>query len=258
MCHLSDYFLAGSPTITLPMSDPMCESVGMSKKSQKKSEKSPVTEIAFILDQSGSMESNRAAAIDGFNEFLRAQQDTVGQARLTLVLFEDQVEVPVDNIPIEEVVCLSPETYRPRGCTALLDAIGTTIKRIRKRTKALPKDQQPGKVIVAIFTDGLENVSTKYSWADISEMIRKRQDKNGWEFLFLGANQDAIATASQINIKRQNAATWEQSDRGTRSSSRAFARKVSSLREVECGFNKSPDFDKPIFHLLQEEERKEK
>lgn len=226
----------------------------MSKKTQKKSETSPVTEIAFILDQSGSMESNRAAAIDGFNEFLRAQQDTVGQAWLTLVLFEDQVEVPVDNIPIEEVVCLSPETYRPRGCTALLDAIGMTIKRIRKRTKALPKDQQPGKVIVAIFTDGLENVSTKYSWADISEMIRKRQDKDSWEFLFLGANQNAIATAAQMSIKRSHSATAQASARGVRSSSAAFNRKVRAMRAPELH---AADLAAPMEDILREEERGE-
>jgi len=254
VCHLSDYFFAGSPAITPPMSDPMCESVGMSKKPQKKSEKSPVTEIAFILDRSGSMNPHAEAAVAGFNEFLREQQAVDGIARITLMLFDDEDEVPFDNLPVSEVTCLDQETYRPLGTTALLDAIGKTIKNFRKRIKNLPKKDRPDQVIFAIFTDGLENASRKYDWQDIAKMIRKRQDKDGWEFLFLAANQDAIATAAQMNIKRSNAATAQADARGVRTSSRAFNRKVSAMRSQELN---AADFAAPMEDILREEERGE-
>jgi len=219
----------------------------------KKSTTPPVTEIAFILDRSGSMTPHAEAAVAGFNEFLREQQEVDGIARITLVLFDDEYEIPFDNLPVSEVTCLDQETYRPRGTTALLDAIGRTIKAFRKRIKDLPKKDRPDQVIFAIFTDGLENASRKYNWQDIADRIRKRQDKDGWEFLFLGANQDAIATAAQMNIKRSNSATAEASDRGVRTSSRAFNRKVRAMRSQELN---AADFAAPMEDILRDEEEK--
>lgn len=209
------------------------------------------TEIAFILDRSGSMTRHAEAAVAGFNEFLREQQEEEGVARLTLVLFDDRYEVPADNLPVSEVLPLDQESYAPRGTTALLDAIGRTIKSFRKRIKDLPEQDRPGKVIFAIFTDGLENASEKYSWKDIAAKIRKRQDKDGWEFLFLAANQDAIATAAQMNIRGHHSATAAAGPRGTYGSSKAFSRKVRAMRNRQ---KHREDFEAPMDKILREEE----
>jgi hypothetical protein len=219
-----------------------------------KSTTPPVTEIAYILDRSGSMNPHAEAAVAGFNEFLREQQQVDGIARITLVLFDDEYEVPFDNLPVSEVTCLDQETYRPRGTTALLDAIGRTIKGFRKRIKDLPKKDRPDQVIFAIFTDGLENASRKYDWQDIAKRIRKRQDKDGWEFLFLGANQDAIATAAQMSIKRSHSATAQASAHGVRSSSHAFNRKVRAMRSRELH---AEDFAAPMEDILRDEESRD-
>ena len=203
----------------------------MSKKT-KTENKPKTTEIAFILDRSGSMGAHTGAAIAGFNEFLRDQQSVEGQARLTLVLFDDRIEIPIDNIPVSEVVELDTRTYTTRGSTALLDAIGETVDSFKVRTRDLPPESRPDQVIFAIFTDGEENASRRFTWKDIAGKIRRRQEKQGWQFLFLGANQDAIATAAQMNIHAHNAATASYSADGVQGSARAFSRKARAMREA--------------------------
>jgi uncharacterized protein YegL len=228
----------------------------MSKQKTGKT-KPKTTEIAFILDRSGSMEIHTEAAIAGFNEFLRDQQQVEGQARLTLVLFDDRVEIPIDNIPVSEVVDLDTRTYTTRGSTALLDAIGQTVDAFKVRIRELPENDRPDQVIFAIFTDGEENASHRFTWQNIAGKIRRRQEKQGWEFLFLGANQDAIATAAQMNIHAHNAATASYSTEGVMGSTKAFSRKVQAMRESisadYCGAP-SQDLMKPMDEILREEE----
>jgi uncharacterized protein YegL len=219
--------------------------------------KSKTTEIAFILDRSGSMQRHTEAAIAGFNEFLRDQQQVEGQARLTLVLFDDRLEIPIDNIPVSEVVDLDTRTYTTRGSTALLDAIGQTVDAFKHRIKALPENDRPDQVIFAIFTDGQENASRRFTWKDIAGKIRRRQEKQGWEFLFLGANQDAIATAAQMNIHAHNAATASYSTEGVKGSAKAFSRKVQAMREsisADYAADTNEDLNKPMGDILREEE----
>ena len=238
------------------MSHPLCEIVSMSKKETGKP-KPKTTEIAFILDRSGSMQGHTEAAIAGFNEFLRDQQQVEGQARLTLVLFDDRVEIPIDNIPVSEVVALDTETYTTRGSTALLDAIGQTIDTFKVRIRDLAEQDRPDQVIFAIFTDGEENASHRFTWKDIAGKIRRRQEKQGWEFLFLGANQDAIATAAQMNIHAHNAATASYSAEGVRGSNKAFSRKVQAMREslsAESSAAPNQDLQRPMEEILREEE----
>ena len=153
------------------------------------------TEIAFILDRSGSMASMVEPAIAGFNSLLSEQQTLPGSARFSLVLFDDHYEVPVASMPIAEVQPLNTNTYQPRGSTALLDAIGRTIDELGARLANAPEAERPGQVLVAILTDGEENASRQFTWKDISDRIRHQTDVYQWRFLFLGANQDAIATA---------------------------------------------------------------
>ncbi len=217
------------------------------------------TEIAFILDRSGSMESCKDAAIEGFNRFLADQQQTEGLAKLTLVLFDDEYLVPVRSIPVQEVVPLTGDTYTTGNSTALLDAIGRTVDELGTALAALPEKARPGQVIVAILTDGQENASRRFSQADIAAKIKHQTESYGWTFLFIGANQDAIATAAQLSIGANNAATYVADDAGSRASHVAFSRKARSLRLSQMGqasAAEAADAAAPMSQILEEEDRK--
>jgi hypothetical protein len=218
-----------------------------------------LTELAFILDRSGSMQSMTAAAIEGFNFFLHEQQHAQGQARLTLVLFDDEYLVPIQSIPVDEVVPLDHATYVPRNSTALLDAIGRAIDELGARLASLPEAARPGKVIVAILTDGLENASVHETWRTVSDRIRHQTEKYAWDFLFLGANQDAIATAAQLHIAADNAATYQADGIGIRSTARSISRKSTALRARAAGVANAEEEQAaaaPMQDLVQEEDRK--
>ena len=188
------------------------------------------TEIAFVLDRSGSMEVCRDAAIAGFNLFLDEQQRTEGLAKLTLVLFDNEYLVPINALPVAEILALDHDTYVPRGSTALLDAIGRTIDDLGARLSATPELDRPGQVIVAILTDGLENSSQTCTWKQIARVIKQQTEQYKWTFLFLGANQDAIATAAQMNIAAANASGYVCDDAGLRAVQRSMSRKMRGLR----------------------------
>jgi uncharacterized protein YegL len=221
-----------------------------------------LTEIAFVLDRSGSMQSVAHAAISGFNEFLSDQQAAPGQARLTVVLFDNEYLVPVNNIPIAEVVPLNSDTYIPRASTALLDAIGETIERLGQRLEQTPETDRPGKVIVAILTDGQENSSTRYTWKQISAKIKHQTEVYKWEFLFLGANQDAIATAANLSIAANNASAFAADAAGVRSSQKALSRKAAAHRAMAAGGEISAatmrEVAAPMSEIVDEEDRKER
>lgn len=191
-----------------------------------------LTEIAYILDRSGSMQHLQEAAISGFNTFLKEQQETPGNANLTLVLFDDEYLLHADRTPIQEVRQLDTSTYVPRGMTALLDSIGRTIDNIGKQLAKTPDKDRPGKVIIAIYTDGYENASTDYSVKKIARMIRHQTDKYNWEFLFLAANEDAIATAASYGINRKNASEVDLSEMGIHGSTASISRKIRSSRHI--------------------------
>lgn len=149
-------------------------------------------EIIVIADRSGSMQSIKDDAIGGFNTFLQEQQKVEGEANLTLVLFDDQYEVPIESKPINEVAQLNEDTFVPRGMTALNDAIGKTIAKLREKN--------PKKAIVCIITDGMENCSREYTNAgSIKKLMEEVKDK-GWEVIYLAANQDAFAEGGMRGI----------------------------------------------------------
>lgn len=159
-----------------------------------------LTEIAFVLDRSGSMEVMKSEAIGGFNHFLSEQKKEPGQVRFTLVLFDHLFEVPIDHQPLECVPPLNGETFTPRGNTALLDAMGRTIDTIGQRLAKTPEDQRPSKVIIACLTDGFENASKQYSNEQISAMIEHQRTKYSWEFVFLGATIESRQMARSWTI----------------------------------------------------------
>ena len=221
-----------------------------------------LTEIAFILDRSGSMQSQAGAAISGFNDFLRQQKDTPGETRFTLVLFNSQYEVPANAIPLAEVVDLDSSTYEPRGNTALLDAIGRTIDDIGARLAATAEPARPGQVIIAILTDGLENASRQYNLAQVSERIAHQREIYKWQFFFLGANQDAIATAAAMRIDRDSASNFAADDQGILGSSLAMSRKISAVRKMSVGaamsMQEEADLHASLSKLQKEEDRKQR
>lgn len=192
-------------------------------------------EIAYILDRSGSMQPMQEPAVAAFNDFLKAQLAVPGEARLTLVQFDDCYEVPVASLRLQDVPQLTAATYTPRGSTALLNAIGRTIKDLDTRLQKLPPAHQPAKVILAIFTDGEENASTEYSAKHISDLIRLYRDTKGWEFLFLAANQDAIATAAKMSMAHGTGGNVTYTPDGIRSTGKALARKVRASRLKAAG-----------------------
>jgi uncharacterized protein YegL len=221
-----------------------------------------LTEIAFLLDRSGSMTPLTGEAIAGFNSFLREQQAAPGQARLTLVLFDHEYEVAADGLPVQEVVPLDGQTYSARGSTALLDALGTAIDALGARLAAQDEAARPGKVIVAVLTDGMENASEKFTWKDIARRIKHQSQVYHWEFLFLGANQDAIATASRMNIAAHNASNYVGDGVGLQAGCQAASRKMTSLRA--CAAKSRPaekdlrDAQAPLGDIVKEEDEKKR
>lgn len=176
------------------------------------------------------MESIRAATIDGFNEFLKTQKAGSGTASIILNQFDDRFETVFDQ-PLNQAPNLTLETFQPRGSTALLDAIGKTVNDLGKELGRLPESERPEHVIVVIVTDGQENASLTYSLAQINQMITHQRDKYSWEFLFLGANQDAIATAAHMGIQAGSALNVASSPIGTTNSYAAMGRATLARRK---------------------------
>jgi uncharacterized protein YegL len=189
-----------------------------------------LTEIAVILDRSGSMEAMAKEAIGGFNSFLKAQQKLPGDARLTLVLFDHEYIVAHDGCPIQQVLPLDEHTYVPRGTTALLDAMGRTINTIGERLDKTVESDRPGKVLVVILTDGLENASQEFKPAQIHSMVGRQREKYAWEFIYLGANQDAIEVGEGIGVAPGSAVTFDEAPGGTAAAFDAVSRAIGAYR----------------------------
>lgn len=189
------------------------------------------TEIAVILDRSGSMQSIASDAIGGFNAFLAAQRREPGTARLSLVLFDDHYEVPLNSVPLAEVPDLTAHTFVPRGSTALFDAVGRTLDETAARSAALPAAQRPEKTIIAILTDGEENASRHFSREQIRQKITHFRELLGWEFVFLAANQDAFTAAAGMGILREDAANFVATPAGAGVAFSALSDRVSEKRQ---------------------------
>lgn len=185
-----------------------------------------LTELVFILDRSGSMNGLEDDTIGGFNGMISKQKEEGEQVNVTTVLFDDEVDVIHDRFPIGIIEPLTDKDYFVRGCTALLDAVGTSIKKIENVQNHLPEDHKAGKVIFVITTDGHENSSIEYGYPDIKKMIEAKREC-GWEFLFLGANIDAGAEAEKIGIARNRSVTYENDHKGVALNYEAVGRAVS-------------------------------
>lgn len=165
-----------------------------------------LTEIAAVVDRSGSMMIVKRDTEGAFDGYVADQRTKPGEAKLTLVQFDTHIDTVYRSKPIAEV---PPVIINPRGLTALYDAIGTTIVDLGARLADLEEDQRPGQVVVVILTDGEENASKEWKKAALKKLIEEQTTKYGWVFLFLGANQDAVFAGGEIGIQRDYALTYD-------------------------------------------------
>jgi hypothetical protein len=201
------------------------------------------TKLAIILDRSGSMQTVRASTIDSVNEFINTQKTVPGEASVTFVQFDDVYEhFFTGNLKL--LAPLTEETFVPRGWTALYDAIGETINNVGTELSLIPESSRPDKVIVVIVTDGAENMSKRFTQSKIAEMIKRQRDIYSWEFVFVGANQDAVLTAKTINIPMGSAITYTHDAVGTRNVFNATSNALSAYRTGTTATVKYSDEDR--------------
>lgn len=193
--------------------------------------------ITMLLDRSGSMSIIRNAVIESVNAFVASQKATPGACTFTLVQFDDAdpYEVICNAVPVNLAPLLTHETYVPRGGTPLLDAMGKAIVALGQHLKNLPENLRPGKVVFVVQTDGAENMSREYDRKTIAAMVKEQSDKYQWQFVFLGANQNAIMAGAGLGISASQCLNFAASDSGTRSTMRATAINVSAFRSSGVG-----------------------
>ena len=191
--------------------------------------KKDLTELVFVIDRSGSMGGLESDTIGGFNATLKAHRKAEGEAVVSTILFDNEVEVLHDRLNIADVKPITEKEYWVRGCTALLDAVGGSISHISRVHGYLPEEVRPGHTIMVITTDGLENASRKYTYEHVKRLITQKE-KEGWDFLFLGANIDAAAEAGRIGISPDFAATYVADKEGTRVMQRAQCAATVAMR----------------------------
>ena len=192
-----------------------------------------LTEVVFILDKSGSMSGLEGDTIGGFNSMIAKQKKEAGEAYISTLLFDDDTEVLHDRVPIGTVEPMTENHYCVGGCTALLDAIGGAIKHIANIHKYARDEDRPEKTLFIITTDGMENSSRIYSYDSVKQMVEHEKAKYGWEFLFLGANIDAIEVAGRFGIDPDRAVNYECDGEGTRLNYTALSEAVSAVRSSE-------------------------
>ena len=189
-----------------------------------------LTELVFILDRSGSMQGLEADTVGGFNGMLAKQKESGDPCFVSTVLFDDVTEVLHDRLPLETVQPITTKEYYVRGCTALLDALGGAIHHIGNVHKYAREEDVPERTLFVITTDGMENASRRYTSDRVKAMIEHQKAKYGWEFLFLGANIDAVETAGRYGIAPDRAVNYHADAVGTQLNYRVVAEAISSVR----------------------------
>ena len=192
-----------------------------------------LTEIVFILDRSGSMGGLEQDTIGGFNSLIEKQKKEKGEAYISTVLFDDRTEVLHDRVELNKIQPMTEDDYYVRGMTALLDALGGAMKHIGNIHKYARREDVPEKTMFIIMTDGHENSSHTYSYDDIRRMITRQKERYGWEFMFLGANMDAISEAKKYGIPEEMAVEYNCDRKGTAVSYDAVSDALSECRA--CG-----------------------
>lgn len=188
------------------------------------------TSINVIVDASGSMAGLATDTIGNFNTFLKEQKEFPGEAVFTLCTFNTDYRLPHDFVKIASVPDLSSKSYVPQGGTALLDAMGTTIESVGRKLAALPENERPSKVIFLIITDGHENSSKRFTAEQVKAMVKHQKDVYSWEFVFMGANIDAIGTGATLGISAQNSLNYSADSIGTKNLYRSISDNMSTYR----------------------------
>ncbi|MBP3217279.1 MAG: VWA domain-containing protein [Lachnospiraceae bacterium] len=192
-----------------------------------------LTELVMILDRSGSMRGLEADTIGGFNSLIEKQKREEGEAYVSVILFDDKMEVVYDRVDIQKVEPMTENQYYVRGCTALLDAVGRAIHHIGTIHRYARREDVPEKTIFIITTDGMENASREYSYDQVRRMIERQKEQYQWEFLFLGANIDAVREAGRFGINAQHAVNYEHDGQGTRLNYDVLSGAVGCARRAE-------------------------
>jgi uncharacterized protein YegL len=192
--------------------------------------KKDLVEIVFILDRSGSMRGLEADTIGGFNQLLDKQKKEAGEAIVSTVLFDHAFDVIHNRKSIQAIEPLTDQQYFVRGSTALLDAIGRSIVKIHDVHRVIGEDHVPEKTLFVITTDGMENASREFDWKTVKRLIMQSQEKDGWEFVFLGANIDAIQMASKMGITPDRATNYVPDDVGTETNFNVLNEEIANFR----------------------------
>ena len=205
--------------------------------------KKGLTEVVFILDRSGSMSGLEGDTIGGFNSMIEKQKKEEGEALVSTILFDNYSEVLHDRVEVSKIEPLTDRDYTVRGCTALLDAIGGAIHHIGNVHKYARNEDVPEHTIFIITTDGMENASHQYSREKIKAMIERQKNKYGWEFLFLGANIDAVETARSYGIDQDRAVEYNCDSVGTGLNFEAMSDAITTMR---CSAPLTADWKKKV------------
>ncbi|MBP5578889.1 MAG: VWA domain-containing protein [Ruminococcus sp.] len=190
-----------------------------------------ITELVFILDRSGSMGGLESDTIGGFNGMIEKQKKEAGEAYVSTVLFDNESEVIHDRVKLSEVRPMTDKDYYVRGCTALLDAIGDAVKHIGNIHKYARPEDVPEHTMFIITTDGMENASRRYGYKEIKKLIEKQKEAYGWEFLFIGANIDAVEVAERVGISKERTANYVADHMGTGVLYEALSAPITALRK---------------------------
>ena len=205
--------------------------------------KKGLTEIVFILDRSGSMSGLEKDTIGGYNSMIEKQKNEEGEVIISTVLFDNETEILHDRVPLDKVSPITEKEYYVRGSTALLDAVGGAIHHIGNVHKYAREEDVPEKTLFIITTDGMENSSRRYSYDKVKKMVERQKERYHWEFIFMGANMDAVSVANNFGVDRLHAVTYECDSAGTALNYKIMSKMVSRARKAESAMAMGAAFD---------------
>ena len=232
----------------------------MPAESEESKMKKGLTEIVFILDRSGSMGGLEKDTIGGYNSMIEKQKTEDGEALISTVLFDHETEVLHDRVPLGEVKPITGEEYFVRGSTALLDAVGGAVSHIGNVHMYARPEDVPEKTLFIITTDGLENSSRRYTYDKVKKMIERQKAKYHWEFIFLGANIDAVSVADRFGVDKSRAVRYECDSEGTKLNYQVMGKMVSCARAAAsaCAMEEAFDADNMLSDIRKDYERRHK